>query len=127
MENSLSFESASISLPKVKRQRREIPKESLCNGIKSNGDQCSFNRLKNEMYCKRHIPKVIHMSIETNTCNEIMVDSSTNTEGTMLDVTTANKVILQLMEDKIEQEKHMTELIKHYKTLSDQLEQIQNI
>ena len=122
-ENSLSFESA----PKTKRQRREIPFEFLCRGIKPNGDQCSFACLKDNKYCKRHIPKATQKSIETNTCNEIMVDSSTNTEGMMLDITTANKVILEFIDDRVEHEKQMEELIELYNVLRDQLSELQTI
>ena len=72
-ENSLSFESASISLPKAKRQKKNIPFESICKGIKPNGEQCSFSCLKDNLYCKRHIPKAKQISIETNTCNEMQI------------------------------------------------------
>ena len=129
-ETSLSFESASIDLPKSKRRRREIPKEDLCQGIKPNGDQCSFSCLKDNLYCKRHIPKSKQRSIETNTCNNLnalVVDSSTNTEGTMLDLTTANKLILEFIDDRVEKENQMAELLELYNLLRDQLDELQSI
>ena len=122
---STEFETTSTNLPKAKRQRREIPNECLCKGIKPNGNQCSFARLKDNMYCKRHIPKTVN--IETNTCSTIMIDSSTNTEGTILDITTANKVILEFIDNRIEQEKKMDELIDLYNVLQEQLNYLQNI
>lgn len=129
-ENSLSFESASLSLRKAKRQKREIPEELLCKGIKPNGVQCSFSRLCFSLYCKRHIPKAIQINTGTNTCHElnvIVVDSSTNTEGNMLDITTANKVILEFIDDKLETENKMAELIELYNVLRDQLAKLQSI
>jgi len=126
-ENSLSFESASISLPKSKRQRREVPIESLCKGIKPNGDQCSFCSLKDSLYCKRHAPKTTLISIGTDTWNKNMIDSSTNTEGTILDITTANQIILEFINDKVEHEKAMSELIELYNILRDELEELQSI
>ena len=123
-ENSLSFESAS----KTKRQRRDIPFESLCKGIKPNGDQCSFACSKDSLYCKRHIPKATQRSIETNTFDlNVMVDSTTNTEGTMLDITTANNLILEFIDDRVDKEKQIEELIELYNILRDQLEELQTI
>lgn len=127
-ENSLSYESASISLPKAKRQkRREIPFESLCKGTKSNGEPCSFACLKESIYCKRHKPKAIQRSIETNTCRTNMIESSTNTEGTMLDITTANQLIMEFIDDKVEKEKQMSELLEIYNVLREQLLELQSI
>jgi len=126
-EHSLSFESASVSLPKAKRQRKEIPFDSLCKGKKPNGDQCSFSCIKDSLFCKRHTPKVEVKSIETNTCNGNMIDSSTNTEGTILDITTANKVILEFLDDRAEHEREMSELIELYNNLRYQIEQLQLI
>jgi len=126
-EMSLSFESASISLPKAKRQRREIPKEFLCNGNTSNGNQCSFASLKGSMYCKRHIPKATVSNIGTNTPQDSigMVDSSTNTEDNMLDLITANKLILELIDDRVEHEKQITELLEIYRLYQSEFEQLQ--
>jgi len=116
MENSLS-----INLPKPKRQRREIPKEFLCKGIKSNGEHCSFASVKNEMYCKHHMPKVSVV----NTCNE-MIDSSTNTEDTMImDIETANKIILELIDDRVEHEKQIAELLDIYRIFKTEFENLQ--
>ena len=122
-ESSLSFE----SLPKAKRQRKEIAIEFLCKGIKANGDQCSFGSIKGSLYCKRHSPKATHVNVETNTCSKMMIESSTNTEGTMLDITTANKVILELIDDRVKHEKIISELLNLYNILQDQLEELQSI
>jgi len=116
-----------ITEPKVKQQKRKFSSDLLCRGIKSNGDRCSFKSVKNTSYCKHHIPKLTQKNIETNTCNEYMVDSTTNTDGTMLDITTANKVIIGLIADRVEHEKQITELIDMYNELRDQLEQLQSI
>ena len=127
-ENSLNLEFESISLPKAKRQRREVPKESLCEGIKSNGNQCSFSCLKGSLYCKKHTPKSILLSAETNTCNVIMVDSSTNTEVTMMDdIITANNVILDLIDDRVEHEKQIEEFLEIYRFFQRELEILQLI
>ena len=56
-----------------------------------------------------------------------MIDSSTNTEGTILDITTANKVILEFLDDRAEHEREMSELIELYNNLRYQIEQLQLI
>ena len=128
-ENSVSFESASISLPKAKRQRREIPNECLCQANTSNGNQCSFASIKGNVYCKRHIPKASVTDAGTNTPQDLigMVDSSTNTEENMLDLITANKLILQMIDDRVEHEKQIAELLEIYRLYQSEFEQLQSI
>ena len=65
-------------------------------------------------------------SIETNT-EQYGMDASTNTEGSMLDIETANKLVLEFIDDKIEREQAMAELVELYNVLRTQLEQLQSI
>lgn len=121
---------------KKKRQRKHISVDLLCKGIKPNGDQCKFSHIKDSLYCHHHKPKTISEMTDASTwtdTNEMitstvdMVDSSTNTEETMLDLTTANQVILDLIDDKVEKQRAMTELIELYLNLRDDLEQLQTV
>ena len=127
-ENNLSFELLSTSLPKAKRTRREISKECLCKGIKPNGDQCSFASLKDEIFCKRHMPKSFKINVQTNTTSLEKIDASTNTDGKMMmDIETANIVIFELINDRVEHEKQISELLEIYCLYQIESERLQTI
>ena len=101
---------------KSKRQKTD---DLLCIGVKKNGDRCSSKHIKNGLYCKRHIPKV-----ETTMKLVTTIDSSTNTEGTMFDIETANKLILEFIDDRVEIEKQMSELKYLNSILEDELKEL---
>ena len=103
MKNSVSFDSESITVPKAKRHKIENQNESLS---KPNGIMLSFSRYE---------------------ISNKFIDSSTNTEGTMDDITTANNIILELIDDKVEKEKQIAELLELYNILQTQIEQLQSL
>ena len=129
MEVSLSLASEKYELPKRKRQKKSVLVQSVCKGTKSDGSQCTSKHCENSEYCKRHQPKVETRSVETSTsqCTIYTKDSGTNTEGTMLDVVTANNVIMDLIVDRGKQERAITELLNVYNALKEQLEFLENI
>ena len=102
-------------VPKSKRRKQEHNVKEQCKGTKSNGDQCLFSQAKGSLYCCHHLPK------------SEMVDSYTNTEGNILDITTANKLILEFIDDKVEYEHTMSELLELYNLLKKELDVIKSI
>ena len=106
-------------VPYPKRKKNKV--EDLCIALKKNGERCNFVQLQGSLYCGHHKTK-------SDECNKpVMMESCTNTEGTIIDITTANKLILELIDDKIEREQAMTELLELYKIVRTELEELQTI
>jgi len=82
--------------PSTKRQKREIDSNVQCQGFTMKGKRCVFQKQHDDIFCKFHKKRKIDVS--TN-------NVSTNTEGTMLDITTANEVIFQLLSERNEYER----------------------
>ena len=78
---------------------------NICKGINKNGKQCSHKPLLNNEYCKKHL-KVEHSTIGTNTEDQMYND-----------LILANKVILELLDDRVEHETVMSELLELYKII----------
>jgi len=97
------------------------PGKKLCKKILQTGRQCSFSCVSNNDYCKRHITKIDLIDVATSTESTLdftnTFDASTNTEGTILDITTANKTVLVLIDELTEKEKELDELFKKYQIL----------
>lgn len=94
-------------------------KRDYCKKILATGKQCSFSHQINSEYCKRHRQNITY-SVETNT--EVhLVDSYTNTEGTMLDITRANETILCMLEDLTQKNKYLEDLQSKYDQLKEKV------
>ena len=105
-------------VPRSKQQKREYKVEDLCIAIKNNGERCKFVKLKGTVYCGHHKPK------EDVSNKQLMTDSYTNTEGTIIDITTANKLILEFIDDKVEYERSIAELLELNNILRTELNSI---
>ena len=94
-------------------------KRDYCKKILVTGKQCMLQHQLNSEYCKRHTQNITH-SVETNT-EFCLVDSSTNTDGTILDITTANETIVCMIDELTNKEKYIEDLQYKYDQLKEKV------
>ena len=81
-------------------------KRDFCKKVLVTGKRCSFPHQLSSEFCKRHTQNI---------------DSFTNTEGTMLDITTAHETILCMLDELTRKDRYIDDLQYKYDQLKEKV------
>ena len=105
-----------MSEPELKKQKRE-----KCSKVLSSGKQCSFTKIYNSEFCKRHTEDQ-KCDTSTNTTIVISEDASTNTvQDYHSDLTLAEETIINMLKEISDKDTYIAQLEKDLQLLKNKV------